>query len=382
MRDSRHDVFDKEFIDNQWATMEKLLDKKLPVSKPAQDTRLTLLLLSMLLTSFIGSTIFYAYKYKTTIPTVAVIKEHTVYKTKYIPDSKVTLEQPTSDTHTSVASKIDNLKKQSTKKPQAKKLIEQVKDFFKPALTTLEYHEDIQAEQKSIVAEESLRMLAELAAIARIESSVMSLPEESTIQEEEFPTQPAEATSKKKRTISYNVGVETLVSTDLDFTGLGVQSGLTIPVGNKLGINTGVAVNYITKDEYFVYPLHRNQPAETKAPELRNLRQVYIPVGLNYSLTKNIALNSGLRVRYTYSDEVEGKISARPSRAPISDNESILDNTNFGLTAGFAFRINNNFSLLLNSEWKVQSIIGTNPTPLTDPKFDRNMVNLTTSFTF
>lgn len=380
MRDNRQDIFDKEFIDNQWATMEKLLDKKLPASKPAKDTKPTLIVLSLLLSTFIGSTLFFAYKYKSTIPTAALVKEHTVYKTKYVPETRISTEAPATGKVTT-KHKLDS---ESTENRTAKKLINQVKEFFSTELTAVEIGNEIQTTthqlQESIVAEESLQKLAALAAIDRIESNVSSIPEDLLLEDDTY-VQPAQEVEKKKRSISYNVGVETLVSTDLDFTGLGIQSGLTIPVGSRMGINTGVAVNYITKDEYFVYPLHRNQPADPKAPELRNLRQVYIPVGLNYLLTKNIALNSGLRLRYTYSDEIDGQLAAKPTRAPIEQDASFLDNTNLGLTAGFMFRVNNNFSLLLNSEWKVQGIIGA-PTSLSDPQFDSNIVNLTTSFTF
>jgi len=193
---------------------------------------------------------------------------------------------------------------------------------------------------------------------------------------------------KAKRSIQYQVGIQTLASTDLDFTGLGVESGMTIPLSGRLGLNTGFALNYLTRDSYFSPPFSRETGTNTGEPRsLVSLKQLYIPIGLNYSFSKYFALNSGVRVKYTYDEDLENNIWSRPTglvlSTPYVDSDNFIDNTSIGLTAGVMLRLNNHFSILVDSEWRLSSLFGgTSLINAYRPSYNRNTVNLTTNYTF
>jgi len=370
MRDNRPDIIDNNFIDSQWSKMEGLLDQKLPIPE-AKSTRtpFTLCVLSSLLLVSICSTVFFAYKYKTVIPTASLVKEHTVYKTIYLPEVKESIT-PEINSVTTRETSTTRVKEQ-----QSKNIFKKVKKIFKSSI----------AIDKASV-KQKVQTVDKIAELEQIENNTFNISSKDE-QLELFPNADLQI-EKEKRSISYNVGFETLVSTDFDFTGLGLQSGLVIPIGTKFGFNTGLAVNYITRDEYFALPFIRTDEDPSSGNQaLRNFKQVYIPLGLHYAFTKKFALNSGVKVRYTYKEEVQNQLGFGPRgislKAPFKQEESILDNTNVGITAGFLYQVNNKFSLLLNSEWRLKSIIGT--TDLRNfnrAEFDRNMVNLTTSYTF
>jgi len=362
MRDDRQNIFEKQFVDNQWSQMAELLDDSMPVPSPAVSPWMVRLLTTLTILS-IALAVFFAYKYKTIIPTTNMVKEHTVYKTVYVNAANEILSTEVKEATTSQK----NTKHKTGTVVETTSIVE-TRPVIVNSSTTLPTH----------ISENGL--IANLTSLQNKVFEITKSNEELSLFEEAPLT-----IAKEKRPIQYNVGIEAVASTDLEYTGLGFQSGLVIPLSNKLGLNTGVAFNYITREDYFLPSLDRNTDNSSFGQSIQNLKQVYIPLGIHYAFTENLALNSGVRVRYTYDEDVSNQfgnrgISLKPS---IATDESILDNTNVGLTAGFLYRVNGSFSVLLNSEWRLHSIFGSSGIPnVSQPSYRRNMVNMTTSYTF
>ena len=77
-------------------------------------------------------------------------------------------------------------------------------------------------------------------------------------------------------------------------------------------------------------------------------------------------------------------IPSFPGRSrPIENYEAAFNNANIGISAGLSYDVNNNFSILIDSEWGLGSII--NRAQLTNPNdvnYNLNLVNLTTNCKF
>ena len=203
------------------------------------------------------------------------------------------------------------------------------------------------------------------------------------------------------RNLDFHIAMQAIVTTDKDFTGVGFATGVDIPVGKRFGISTGLGVNVISREHYFVSPIDRGSSA-SKLPNaglaspipagtdtyyngLNSIKQVYLPVSLNYNLTNKIVLNSGVRVRYTYSEDLDENLPGPLTRrVPITlaESESIFADTNLGISAGVTLRLNPHFSILLDGEWGVNRLISDPLIPNFGEQPSLNLLNLTTSYKF
>ncbi len=382
MQDNPHKIYSKAFVDKNWSDMKDRLDANLPTPATQGEvhSRSTLLLvLSFLLFLSLLSTAFYAYKYKSFIPSAELIKENVIYKTIYInEDDNVEAELDQSSEVKAISSSI--LRESNTK---AQTILSSTELTKKPSYT--DPNESMEA---AIDKKAYLEQLDQL-------DSKTSLLSQAQTKEFSYAKEQAQSEAEdQKRAIQYNVGVQTLITTDLDYTGVGLNSGLVIPLGKKIGINTGLAVNQLTRENYFVEPFQRNldqapnpqsSDVETYYNGLKSMKQVYVPVGMMYAFSDNLALNSGVKFRYTFDKDIDELLPAPPRgrRAPLPTTESMFNNTKVGLTAGFLYRFNSHFSILVDSEWGLSPFINAqqfgNPN---NARYDLNMVNLTTNYTF
>ncbi len=380
MQDSSKQIYTEEFVDSKWKDMSAILDAAMPVTERKSNNKLIWLLSSLLLIS-ISVASYYAYQYEHLIPSVELVKEHTIYKNIYLNQ-----ELP----HPSPVSKATNSPNSSSKNITTSTYT--AKDITKTIDYPTANSSLPQTRAVKVVTTtndtNSKKKLEDLTQLSATKSLVETT--EATVAIENNK----ELNTKTDNNLKLNAIVSAIATTDLDYTGYGIGSSIEIPLSNKLGINTGLAFNMLTSDNYFVNGFKRveesmNTPQRPPNPnkpieyteELKSFKQISLPVGLNYNLSNVISLNSGVRLRYTYGAELED-IPVPTRRMPV-EPQSFFNKTNVGLSAGLKYSLNNHFSILLDSEWGLGSL-GNRPdydNP-SRPNHDVNLFNLTTSLTF
>jgi len=377
--------FDQGFIDKQWTEMETLLDQSLPTKLAAtKSNKSSIIILSLLLLLTTLSTIFYAYKYNTIEPVTELITEKVVYK-------NIVVEQP-------VEAEIAEITLPSPS-PIKNKLYPDsfVEGLINENANLQKIIADYKATQLSKKTDASSQPVNHFAdAMDALNTVPLILSEIEYSEEVEsglYFDDNAFLIEEEGRKTEYNVGVLASATTDLDYTGMGIVSGVRFPLGKKLGLNTGVAISYLDRDHLFIPDFIRGSSetltdpknAQTYYEGLKNLKQVYVPLNINYNLSDAWVINSGFKFRYTYSETVDEDLplpSARPTRKPIENHESIFNNANIGLSAGLEYHLNTNFSLQLDSEWGMSSLINRSQFSTAQTRYDLNMVNLSTHFKF
>lgn len=367
MQGKEGEVFDKPFIDRSWTELRSQLDTHMPVQESETSSRGLVLLLLSLLTVSIGFTAFFAYKYKTLIPSTAMTKVNTVTKTLF--QLRENPESSVSETIAYISIEDESVITNA--------------EAVRPQESQLSTSKAQASEDNSVLSSKELLEQAQPLGLRKIDIH-------SANRSRKLNTTPHDIKEQEiERDIDFNVGLLKVASTDFDYTGYGVTSGISFPVGKKLGINTGLGFNIIAKDRYFLGSFPRS--VETKAKEningpvdITSMKQIYLPVSLNYEVTPWLAVNSGVKVRYTYSEQTENLIPL-PTRA-VGFGEidsSPLERTNLGLSAGISYNFSKNMSVLLDSEWGFNSLLNSslfnNDSGL---NYDINLVNLTTSVRF
>lgn len=368
--------FEKAFIDQSWAQLRAQLDEKMPISASVHKHRKYILLLSSLLVLSIAATAYFAYQYTSLIPTAELTKEHIIYRTKYLPEHQ--------------SRKLDSPNQALTRSRQATIL---------PRLTESEARViDTQAHRDTFVRDDLITG-AVTDHISILPSLDQSIGYQAKLIENNssLGLDPIEPKQQINRDIKFNLGIAATSSTDMDFTGYGVSSGIEIPVGKRFGINTGLALSFLSREHYFIPGLDRKQQSllpvvtgivlteDILYSGLKNMKQFFLPVSLNYALTDELQLNSGVKLRYTYSEDVSSALPLPNTgrNRPIENRESIFNNTNVGLSAGFRYQLNKHFSILLDSEWAISSLISNSKFNNTvESNHDLNLVNLSTNYTF
>ncbi len=381
--------FDKVYIEKQWSHMESLLDERLPQAKKSNQKPL-ILILSLLLLLTTLSTAYYAYKFNTSIPVTELIKEKVIYKNIYI-------ETPA----------VEPLSKKSSSKIQVQTQASAYK--FNPNNTN---RVASSVQNTSTVSRNtptqkatSFQATESSAATKEIKSSGLNnfntLPSiDSEINTTEFvesglyfDNSSLILNKDKTRKTEFQVGVLLASTMNWDYTGMGIETGVRFPIGKKLGFNTGIAISYLDRDHLFIPDFIRGSNGTLTDPKnpqtyyegLKKLKQVYVPLSLSYDITDSWAISSGFKFRYTYKEIVNEDLplpAARPSRIPVENHESIFNNANLGLTAGLRYSINPSFSILLDTEWGMSSLINRSDFTTFQSKYDLNIINLITAYNF
>ena len=368
MQGKETELFNKKFIDNSWSELSALLDERMPVSEDVKSKNSGLIwFLSALLCISIGLAFFYAYKYKSIIPNANLTKERIVTKTIY---------------------QVQEIPAQHSNKGQANNTNNNLEQDL---LIELSHGEMDMATQASIIdknSSESIEDVLDVPLQAPLRKSLIDIRE----RENKYQLNRIENKNQEsKKRVDFSVGMQATTSTDFDYSGVGIQSGLLFSIGRRFGINTGLGINFLSKNHYFLPHFLRDNPNNPKTnvnryQDIRTMRQIFLPVGLNYSITPQLALNSGVKIRYTFSDEVDDNRNNRgrsPNQIPIEN--TFMDKTNLGLSAGISYSLTRNMSLLIDSEWGVNQLW--NNTPFIkdgDPglNYNLNLLNLTTNIRF
>ena len=366
--------------DLYWSKMKARLDESMPI---VQDNRRPWLvpMLSLFLGLAVISTAYYAYLYKSFVPSTTLIKERIVYKDKLI---QVPIW------------KTDDINK-STPITFAKNDPDNLDNASEAILGTQSTEQNLSSFHTSKDANLSESDILYIDALSQLEGELAYL----NIEAEDYNifTNPS-AIAPKKRGVDINLGYQLSASTDFNYTGSALQAAIHIPVNNRLDITTGLGVGIMSRDYYFLPAIPKSE-GQNDLPQgiavatpgnedifnsLNSFKQIYIPVGMSYQLGNNLAINSGVKIRYTLQESVDEILNLPRSRKPPFEpieSGSIFANTNIGVSAGLQYRFTPRISIFLDSEWGLNPIIS-NPQLSNSggPQPDLNRVNFTTSYSF
>lgn len=377
MQDKPHHTYTNDFIDSKWNDMSKKLDIALPVEEEQSNNR-AIWILSLLLLLAVAVAGYYAYQFKHLIPNAELIKEQVIYKNIYINEgvSPAAKKQPET---------LGNPKKAQTPISQAVtqrvELYSGLKGIYTetPSATVSQPSTSPESQTNPGILNNLENISSKKSKLEKDDNKVLLSNSQKT-------------DLKTERKVKIGAALTAISTRKRDFTGYGIGSSMDIPVGKKLEINTGLAFNVLSRDHFLVKEVeevNNRLPAPPRSPkqaivyedELRSLKQLSMPLGLNYSLSNALSLNSGVKLRYTYSTDLDK--DPVPSQGYPADSESFFTKTNIGFSAGLKYSLNNHFSILLDSEWGMGSFArSTQYSNLSTPNHDLNLVNLTTNFTF
>ena len=388
MQDKEHLTYNEDYISKNWSQVAKRLDEVVPVAQPQRNNnKFLLLFLSGLLVLSTGVASYFAFMYASHIPPAALIKEKIIYKDRVSLAPVQKRNQLNKDVSTASALASAQLINSSNAGTYYFDEVELYSDLNR--LTENEVNEsDTPNNTKPL--DYIGRISTKKVDMNNTSRTVHIINNEST--NDDFI---------EDRNLDFHIAMQAIVSSDKDFTGVGFATGVDIPVGKRFVISTGLGVNVISREHYFVSPIDRGSSA-SKLPNaglaspipagtdtyyngLNSIKQVYLPVSLNYNLTNKIALNSGVRVRYTYSEDLDENLPGPVTRrVPITlaESESIFADTNLGISAGVTLRLNPHFSILLDGEWGVNRLISDPLIPNFGEQPSLNLLNLTTSYKF
>ncbi len=391
MQDKEHIEYNKKFVDQHWALLSERLDQAKPVVAPAAAHNKLVVLLSGLLVIVTGFATFFAYLYTSHIPSASITKEKIIYKDRI---SHLPIQESNQDKDLTISSRTEGSSYAASATAQTSFPLTHVFDED-------ELHFDKQNQfgpsSESLIQPDNTKHLDYIESLVSERVNMDNTPREIFV-----VTENSDQEFSEKRNLDFHIGMQAVISSDKDFTGVGFNTGIDIPVGKRFGITTGLGINVISRDHYFIPPIQRGSSEGNLPPNialaspiplgtdtyyngLNKIKQVYLPVSVNYNLSNRVALNSGVRVRYTYSENLDQNLPEPVSRrVPITPevSETIFSDTNLGVSAGVSVRLNPHFSILLDSEWGVSQLISDPFIPNFGTQPSLNLLNLTTSYKF
>jgi hypothetical protein len=382
---------DKSFINDSWKNMKLSLDSHLPVP-PKEINKTIVALLTMLFIS-LGFISYLLYLQLSEVPVAQSVIEKIKYEKIYINNNGYEYTQtsiPELDSKSFQKELFNDSKSQSILG----------ENHSIEAFNILNAPLSKDQNNSSSVNDENLDVFQILQLPSIQQNSVQSHSlEKEKLENGLSDSKEIQQFEGKSFKIKYNIGLLSFISNKMDYTGYGLTSGITIPLSQKFGLTTGLAVNFISRD-YFLFPFldKRNEnilkanthvdlnDEDTYYSGLTGFNQVIIPFGFNYLLNKSFSINSGIKFRYTYGEEID-KILKSKAQQHIQKSQSVentfFNNANVGLNAGFSYIVSNKLSFNLDSEWGLNSLI--NKTHFSNPnakKYDLNLINFTTNYTF
>lgn len=374
-------MFDKKFVDASWVDMKTLLDRDIPV--PATPINKTIIALSTLLFISTITIAYLIYLQSVNIPTAELTKEHYIYKNIYLNEN---------DNHKglSFSSKVNIYSSVPFSKSISSQNILDSKHNLKDSDT-----ENVILFSNNSNNTLKNKLINKLPQLNQLDLSLLN-PISNTVNINSEKNQNPTENSINKNSIKYNLGLLSFVSSNTNFSGYGFTTGVHLPITKKIGIQTGLAVNFVSRD-FLVLPfLPRNKQSlksyspldeeETFYNGLKSFKQIYLPVNLSYSISNVFSINSGFKFRYTYSQDIDNVLESRASRS-IPKNETVenafFNNSNIGVSFGINYKVNKSLNLILDSEWGMNSLINKDQFkhPSSNP-YDLNLINLTTRVSF
>jgi len=384
----KHLDIDKKFIRQSWQAMEDRLDNEMPVMKAGN--KLTALLSALLLLSLIGLA-YFAYLYYNTSPTANNAKEQVRYERIYIPQVQIQAYNPDLLELTEIHTPSSHISDITDVQPGTIHL--KSPSYTLPPLGFQAFGTIGSGLNKNAFG---------AASMDNIDSANHGLDADNNHTFAAFNDnmqliEPARTQHKNK--LNPFFALNGFIS-NLSYSGYGVHLGLDFPVSSRFSLQTGVGLNFISRN-YFIFPFFEkdseinlksgnadlNDP-DTYYASLKGFKQVVIPFGINYSLNRRFDLTTGLKLRYTYTETIDQTFKTKVAGSFAGDQSiasNFFNNSNIGLYAGVNFNVTEAFSVSIDSEWGVHSLIKNNPllgSGQAYRKYDLNLVNVTSYFKF
>jgi len=401
MLDNNNQNIDKAFIKSSWKNMSEMLDQEMPVEK--KEKNYTVLLLSGLL---ILSTLAIAYLTHLNLQKpkfVELTKEKITYKNIYVPVEIETIKEDKDQTYLNTPS-VDRSFNQifideSTFNTGPD-------NFGSPSNLRPSLY--ISKVNTSDILAQAYEFIPSAHYLSGLDLGLKGLNNEAPAIDAslaEFPL----VSKRSKRKIRYTLGASATASQNLDFTGYAYSAGVQFPLGRKTAMSIGLAHTELSRDVYFLPFLDKNDKASQLnfvRPVLRDevaqsdlytalsqMKQVFVPIKLDYVLNKKWSVFSGMNFRYTYNRQLRNPFNALLNRTQRSQKKGELEkrsstpsyynDENFGLVAGVNYNFNKFLSVRLDSEWGVNSILQESAFDIKDGNNYRfNFVNLSTQISF
>ncbi len=376
--------WDKNFVDESWVSLKQNLDEVLPVTKPTGSvvnrTMALLLLISIICLTYLG------YLYQNITPSTTITKEIIKYEKVYVPTSS-----PVAETIPQKTSRLSQTpENHNAKSLTNKSATESQSTSYSNSLNPLSSGFSLLNAMSSTYTPKTREIqLLDLMPIAIFDTN-----ENITLN---MPFTPVHDKSRQKK-FNFFFAATGFIS-NLDYSGHGISMGLLLPLSNKFSVETGIGLNYISKD-YLILPFFGNpsysdfksnatadlNKANTYYEGLRGFKQIIIPFGINYHISNKLSFNTAVKLRYTYSETIDQVLRSR-AEEKLSKNETVansfFNNSNVGISTGITYDISNRMSLRIDSEFGLNSLI--NNKNITDPtshKYDLNLINFTSYFKF
>ncbi|NNK89407.1 MAG: hypothetical protein HKO89_02255 [Saprospiraceae bacterium] len=386
------------FVHSSWKDMTVLLDKELPALQAKNNTAVwvlaSLLGLSLLTVCFLWI------KLDQQIPFATTVKEKIVYKHIYLNNEVAAqseeeiylpkLSQTGNDGSTELISEFDSENQESN-------------------LSTQNINTDLSEDVNNLHGSNGLQRVNPVLNLSTLSlhpvflASQMRTHSVSKLDNEKAsaPVPLISSDELKEKRFRLSLGLLSFLSHDQDFTGYGIVSGIDFSLSKKISLSTGFGVNFVSRDFNF-FPFFEKDVSnelyksvseydlrkqETYYSGLRGFKQIFVPFSINYNVSKHFAFSTGIKFRHTYSEKIDKElVKSASKKIPVTQEPGnvFFNNSNIGLTLGMTYKASKNFSLTLDSEWGLSSLINRNSLDFASnrTKYDLNLINLSTNFTF
>jgi hypothetical protein len=380
--------FDQSFINDSWSKLSDKLDNEMPVIVP-RSRKLAYLLGATQIIS-LAVIAFLLYQSQQKVPFSTLTKTQTVTKEIRVdkPNDNVTI--PTTITEY-VQGPVQYIYVNNSE-PQTSMPTRNNGSIQNNSLSSLDKLETFQLRHNYVFSKHSLHSHPKL----RLE-----------LNRDQFNVDPENQISDDggrfknffRNDVDFRVGVLASVSSDMDFTGYGFVASFQVAISDKFGIGTGLGFNHLSREFHFVPMLPksrssydivmRNVDLENKTTyykSIHDLKQIFIPISLNYNLSEKISVGTGIKFRYTFNSEVDNTLKSELSQtlSSIEDPETLFFNdTNFGLSLGVNYSVSERVTLQLDSEMGINSLINENQFKSSpQSRYDLRLINFTTNYSF
>lgn len=382
MQDSlKESVFEKEFVHDSWLSLKEQLDNEMPERRSPSKKWIALLLCAQFVSLAV---IGYLLNERTQqVPFAQTTKETTKVETVHLTEY---IEVPVINNDSRNRSQFvpQNISTSLSPEPGINNVI-----YTFSALPTIK-------ESTPEKRELSLTNVIDLKNISRL----YTIPELDMSFALERKTKKG-LLSKDifKNGLSFGIGLISSSSFNGDYTGYGILGSLNFEFNKKWSLSTGIAYNQISREFIFAPFLPKAEASysvslkeinldqsRTFYRSLSDMKQILIPFMVNYSVTPKFGIIGGLKLRYTFNMNVDGKLKSalvQKTAASLVDPQTAYYNqAQIGAAIGFSFTPTDNFSLNLDSEFGLNNLINKNQFDSGSRGYALGLINLSGQFKF
>jgi len=188
--------------------------------------------------------------------------------------------------------------------------------------------------------------------------------------------------------IKFNVGIMANLVNGLDFSGIGIESGIQFPIFKKFSVSTGVGITEISRNGGVIAKVKKGNN-ESLYEDIIDFKQIIVPFHLNYNITKALSITSGVTYRKIYDislyDNLTKSSSLIINQYPLpSEERDYYADDNFGISGGISLALTNHLNFKLNYEVGIESIFKKSELggPESNELYNFKFINFSTNYSF